>query len=62
MATESFLKTAANILDTELTFGAGAEQYKADRIKDWMWFSSSIDYVSVDWLTDLLFVVILECM
>ena len=31
------------------------EQYKADRINDWMGFHSSIDYGSVDRLTDLPF-------
>ena len=33
----------------------GVERYKADKTKDWIGFHSSIDYGSVDWLTDLLF-------
>ena len=55
MAAELFTKTAAKILDIKLTFSVGVERYKADKTKDWIGFHSSIDYGSVDRLTDLLF-------
>ena len=34
MAAEVFPKTAATILNVELTFGVGAKRHKGDRIKD----------------------------
>ena len=55
IAAELFPKTAATILDIRLTFSVGVERYKADRIKDWMGFHSSINYGSVDRLMGLLF-------
>ena len=55
MAAEIFPKTAAKILDVELSVGVGVERHKEDRIKEWMELHSSIDYGSLTRLADSFF-------